>query len=723
MNSPAAPSEGRGRARRSKNQGGGGAQSRSASVTSTAPSAPAGVPGARLRPRVDRVIVPTVDSSRLLLADRYWLEERIGEGSSSTIWRAWDELLARLVAVKVLSTSAAFDHDARAALQYDVRRAIRLPHPGLVTVYDLADAAGPRGEKVTYIVTELLEGETVADRLRQGPLPWREAVRICTAITSALAVAHEDGMTHRDIRSDRIFLTPAGPKLVGLGLNRARALPEPSSFAPAWDGPADLTASAQAQAQPDRRRRSGRQISTSVDAAAGDIHALGSVLIEMLTGSATGNEPVPREVPYEIYELCRQCISPDPSARPAAAELTDLLKSASARARRSGQGHTFRPLLLSAPGIIRPLTRLLRPAPGRPGPFVRLFRSRSSSGKPAAVLALPAATADLTPTGVTGGRSIGDGDFVPAGAFDRPDGSTGGSAGGGPVGGVGSGPFDTTGSGPFDSLSNGPYERTGGRTDGDPLGGGNSGRFDHTDRIAVGAMPAAPGRAEGTGRGDTERPPRTSHPRRNMVIGGTLLALGLVSVFISVDSPPPAEPAPSQVAGPSLTAPGDVPWLTGAPSPSPGLAGDGDGTSFTVAVPGSSSPDAKPTPSSTPATTPTPGRTPQRPPGGGNQPGGGGGGGDHHNDGPPSRELSMRTLWSTRSAVDNGVRAGEIRGDVGLDLNNVIGSLTNDVASGRVTDPRPRARELRDKIWRRFGEQGLTQRQAERLTWTLSPIL
>ncbi|MFJ6954982.1 serine/threonine-protein kinase, partial [Micromonospora aurantiaca (nom. illeg.)] len=136
----------------------------------------------------------------LRLHDRYVLRERIGLGGMSEVWRADDEVLHRPVAVKALAGQLAADPQLRAVIQREARAAARLTHPHVTQVYDYGEATLDGGVVVPYLVMELVEGQTLADRLAGGPLAWPDAVRTAGQVAGALAAAHRIGVVHRDVK-------------------------------------------------------------------------------------------------------------------------------------------------------------------------------------------------------------------------------------------------------------------------------------------------------------------------------------------------------------------------------------------------------------------------------------------------------------------------------------------------------------------------------------------
>jgi serine/threonine protein kinase len=253
-----------------------------------------------------------VDSIPLRLADRYRLEEQIGSGRMAAVWRAWDEVLARPVAVKVVSAWLLRDSMMHARLRDEAQAAGGLSHPAIVTVHDFGVASVPGGGQTPYIVMELLDGEDLASRLKRGALPWREASRVCGEVASALAFAHAAGIVHHDVKPANIFLTATGAKVLDFGIAQAIKRPagsspstEPLPGAPAYSAP--------------------EQLGEDAVTPAADVYALGVVLAEVLTGRRGRNAPLPANVPYDIAALCLRCIAPDPPSRPSAAMVAEGL--------------------------------------------------------------------------------------------------------------------------------------------------------------------------------------------------------------------------------------------------------------------------------------------------------------------------------------------------------------------------------------------------------------
>ncbi|MFJ6169333.1 serine/threonine-protein kinase [Micromonospora orduensis] len=314
----------------------------------------------------------------LRLHDRYVLHERIGLGGMSEVWRADDEVLGRPVAIKVLAGQLAADPQLRATIQREARAAARLTHPHVTQVYDYAEATLAGGVVVPYLVMELVDGHNLADRLRTGPLPWPEAVRVAGQIAAALAAAHRIGVVHRDVKPGNVMLTDTGAKVLDFGIAALGGLDsqsgEPLMGTPAYFAPERLTAG-----PPDP---------------ASDVYALGALLYRTLTGQAPlpvqswedaldvhrRGTPVPplrvAGLPADIAELTVACLAADPARRPSAAQL----------AIRFGAGQPVEPpteLLRILPSA-HPPTLIDRSAAARPHAAQTPPRRRSR--RPAAVL-------------------------------------------------------------------------------------------------------------------------------------------------------------------------------------------------------------------------------------------------------------------------------------------------------------------------------------------------
>jgi serine/threonine protein kinase len=190
------------------------------------------------------------------------------------VYRARDVRLGREVAVKVLPDHLARDPDSLARFEREARAVAALAHPNILDIHDFGNESG-----IEYLVTELLEGETLRQRLTGTPLPWRTAVEIGLSVADGLASAHAHGIVHRDLKPENVFLTFDGRvKILDFGL--ARQAPEkstetsPTIATPTRTGTVMGTVGYMSPEQ----ARGGHADPRS------DIFSLGCILYEMATG-------------------------------------------------------------------------------------------------------------------------------------------------------------------------------------------------------------------------------------------------------------------------------------------------------------------------------------------------------------------------------------------------------------------------------------------------------
>jgi len=256
----------------------------------------------------------------------YDIIARLGAGGMGEVYRARDERLGRDVAIKVLPEAVSSDPDRLARFEREARALAQLSHPAILSIFDF----GKEGE-MTYAVTELLEGETLRERLGHEQLSWRRAVEIATAIADGLASAHSAGIIHRDLKPENIFLTRDGrAKILDFGLARIERVHmaekgtlslTPSSTLPGTVlGTVGYMAPEQVRGEPADVRS--------------DIFALGCILFEMLTGkrafkrdtaaetmTAILKDPAPEvglpgvEVSSELDCIVSHCLEKNPAER------------------------------------------------------------------------------------------------------------------------------------------------------------------------------------------------------------------------------------------------------------------------------------------------------------------------------------------------------------------------------------------------------------------------
>ena len=269
-----------------------------------------------------------------LVVGSYRLTSRLGAGGTGQVYLAHDSKLDRPVALKLLSPALAGDRDRVRRFQQEARAASSLNHPHIVVVHDSGDLDGR-----PYIVTELIEGETLRHRLRQGPLPIRDAVEIGVHVAGALAAAHARGLVHRDVKPENIMVRPDGyAKVLDFGLAKLAAVSRSSA-----DGDESRTQTGMVIGTP--RYMSPEQArGLELDARA-DVWSLGVVMYEMATGGLpfaedgsvmaldsdrnvpTASERAPHDLPPELLRIiCKALHTVRDLRYPSAAELCADLK-------------------------------------------------------------------------------------------------------------------------------------------------------------------------------------------------------------------------------------------------------------------------------------------------------------------------------------------------------------------------------------------------------------
>ncbi|MFF3918589.1 protein kinase [Streptomyces sp. NPDC001852] len=207
----------------------------------------------------------------MVLSDRYELVEKLGQGGMGTVHRGVDRQLRRTVAVKLLSSELAHDPQSRARFRREAHAAAALNHPAVATIHDVGEEPHPDGPR-PYLVMEYVQGATLAEALRGGPLPVADAVNTACAVLDALRHSHERGIVHRDIKPSNIMLTgPDTVKVLDFGI--AKAFTEAATR---------ITGSGAAIGTP--AYLSPEQISGAEIDHRADLYAMGCLLHELLTG-------------------------------------------------------------------------------------------------------------------------------------------------------------------------------------------------------------------------------------------------------------------------------------------------------------------------------------------------------------------------------------------------------------------------------------------------------
>jgi eukaryotic-like serine/threonine-protein kinase len=147
----------------------------------------------------------------------YEILSAIGAGGMGEVYRARDTRLERIVAIKILSDNLAGRAELRERFDREARTIASLNHPHICVLYDIGQQDG-----TDFLVMEYLEGETLAERLKKGPLPLDQVLQYAIEIADALDKAHRKGVTHRDLKPGNIMLTKSGTKLLDFGLAKLR---------------------------------------------------------------------------------------------------------------------------------------------------------------------------------------------------------------------------------------------------------------------------------------------------------------------------------------------------------------------------------------------------------------------------------------------------------------------------------------------------------------------
>ncbi|MEW5743146.1 MAG: protein kinase [Myxococcota bacterium] len=246
----------------------------------------------------------------------------LGAGGMGVVYRARDTKLGREVALKMLPKVSAGDPVRLQRFEQEAQAASAINHPNLLVVYDAGQHEG-----TPFLVSELLEGQTLRERIDEGPLPPRKAIEIAVQLASGLSAVHEKGIVHRDLKPENIFLTRDGRvKILDFGVARAMEdLPKATNTLPltqtgAVMGTAGYMSPEQVRGRPADARS--------------DLFSLGAVLYEMLTGSMAfpGETPVERgyailnsdppdfaeagvAVPPALDRVARRCLEKEPDQR------------------------------------------------------------------------------------------------------------------------------------------------------------------------------------------------------------------------------------------------------------------------------------------------------------------------------------------------------------------------------------------------------------------------
>ena len=295
------------------------------------------------------------------LNDRFRLDEKIGSGGMSTVYRAFDPTLERWVAIKVMHRDISEDPDQLERFRREARTVARLSHPHVVTVIDFGEDDG-----TPYIVLEYVEGETLKERIRRmGRLPVVEAVAYAIEIGRALSCAHSERLVHRDVKPQNVLIDMDGRgKVTDFGI--ARSLEAHGLTATGRVlGTTDYVSPEQAL---------GKEVTEQ-----SDVYSLGIVLFEMLTGE------VPFRADSQVAVAMKHVREPMPDVQRRRPEVSASLAAVLEHATAKEIEHRY----ATAEDMVHDLEEVLA---------IEVARSGESTGEATTVLrALPDDTADFAP--------------------------------------------------------------------------------------------------------------------------------------------------------------------------------------------------------------------------------------------------------------------------------------------------------------------------------------
>jgi serine/threonine protein kinase len=157
----------------------------------------------------------------------YEIQSALGAGGMGEVYRARDPRLDREVAIKVLGSALAADPEALARFEREALSIAKLSHPNILAIFEFGrePSAGPAQAATAFVVTELVDGETLRARLERGPLPPRKAVAYALQIARGMGAAHAGGIVHRDLKPDNVMITRGDQvKILNFGLAKPMAL-------------------------------------------------------------------------------------------------------------------------------------------------------------------------------------------------------------------------------------------------------------------------------------------------------------------------------------------------------------------------------------------------------------------------------------------------------------------------------------------------------------------
>jgi WD40 repeat protein len=327
----------------------------------------------------------------------YDIQSLLGSGGMGEVYRAHDARLNRVVAIKVLPASYSADAERLQRFVQEARSAAALNHPNILSIFDIGEERG-----APYIVSELLEGQTLRERIRNGALTSRKAVDYALQVARGLAAAHEKGIVHRDLKPENLFLTnDERVKILDFGLAK---LTRPEDT-PGADAPTVQVNTEPGQIMGTVGYMSPEQVRGKPADHRSDIFAFGSILYEMLSGQRAFRGETPadtmsailkeepselsetvRSVPPALERMVRHCLEKNPAQRFQSAG--DLAFNLEALTESSVVGKTGAQSAIAGPAIAEPGTENSSAPKKEVAPRSKLLELAGVIGLAAAMLGL-----------------------------------------------------------------------------------------------------------------------------------------------------------------------------------------------------------------------------------------------------------------------------------------------------------------------------------------------
>jgi eukaryotic-like serine/threonine-protein kinase len=259
----------------------------------------------------------------------YEIQSPLGSGGMGEVYRARDSRLDRIVAIKILPSHLSEDAAARQRFDREARAISSLSHPNICHLYDVGQQNG-----ISYLVLELLEGETLADRVRKGALPLDQVLKVGAEICDGLEKAHRSGVIHRDLKPSNVMLTKSGVKLMDFGLAKGPVAAVGASTSSDSLATMSRPLTAEGTIVGTFQYMSPEQVEGKEADARSDIFSLGAVLYEMVTGKRAfegktaastmaailASDPPPISTiqpmsPTALDKVVKSCLAKDPDDR------------------------------------------------------------------------------------------------------------------------------------------------------------------------------------------------------------------------------------------------------------------------------------------------------------------------------------------------------------------------------------------------------------------------